>query len=64
MTDLKIDYQLPAEVRVSLGNLVAEFTSAQPVRAVRGKSEGSAGLPAIVSALNRFATDRRFDSSN
>ena len=28
MTDLKIDYQLPDEVRASLGNLVAEFALA------------------------------------
>jgi hypothetical protein len=32
MTELKIDYQLPEEVRLSLGNLVAEFTAAQAAK--------------------------------
>jgi hypothetical protein len=32
MAELRIDYQLSEDVRLSLGNLVAEFTAAQAAK--------------------------------
>jgi hypothetical protein len=48
MTDLRIDYQLRDEVRVSLGRLAAEFVSivaAQNASRVTGLTPAAASTP-------------------
>jgi hypothetical protein len=44
MTELRIGYQLLDEIRVSLGNLVAEFLSIQAAMAARGIETATSSL--------------------
>jgi hypothetical protein len=46
MTDLRIDYQLLDEVRVSLGRLAAEFVATQR------NWEAALSAPKVASAMN------------
>jgi hypothetical protein len=44
MTELKIGYQLLDEIRVGLGNLVAEFLSIQAARTAPGIETAASSL--------------------